>query len=1226
MKILMMTNTYTPIIGGVERSIQSLSDQFRTKGHDVMIVAPAFDGLPPKEAGVLRVAAIKKFNHTDFSVNLPVPGLVHNLMRDFKPDIVHSHHPFLVGDIALRLSGEYRVPLIFTYHTMYEQYLHYLPFHNNYIKRFVIDLATGYANLANHVIVPSNSLKDVLVERGVDSMMSVIPTGIDINFFKHGDGTLMRQRYRIAQEDFVVGYVGRLAFEKNLLFLSEVVVKFLQKNLHAHFLFVGRGPLEGELKKKFEDRQLQRRVHFTGALEGQPLVDAYHAMDVFAFASVSETQGIVLAEAIASGLPVVALDAPGVRDIIQKQGDGFLINQPDQERFVCALCVYQEKSLQARDRIVTSSQKDVQAFSSLVSANKMLQVYTQVLSRKFVSPQDKDSLWQRAVCRSKTEWTMAKGLVLASQAAYCEQVFEPSNLMETMEQKHWFLKWRRGVNTYEWLAKMLNFSQSQGTETKPGLVLIQIDGFSKRQLQKAFKNREMPFLQGLLNKENYQLYPFYTGVPSTTPAVQGELFYGVKQCVPAFQYYDQKCQRVFTMYKNQDAREIERRLMQDGDGLLKGGSSYSNVFEAEALESHFCVASLGWSRLWKETYLFKLLCVYVLHFLFFCKLIVLIFLEILLASFDFVLGICHGQRFRKEIKFIPTRMFICILLRELITFSATLDIARGLEIIHLNYLGYDEHSHRRGSSSKFAHWPLRGIDLSIARIYKQALGATRRHYDVWIYSDHGQEEVISYIARYGHGIQKIIVDIYRKQYPFKVEGAVQHYNENILNLGKYIDQDDIKVTAIGPTGNIYLARQLGFEEKCRLARAFVDEAHIPIVFFAHGEGQIMAYNAEGNFYLPQQARQVLGSHHPYLDEVTQDLIDLCHHGDAGDFIFSGYRAQAPSISFPIENGSHAGPGCEEMNPFVLLPADIDCGAQKLNYLTTKDLRACVLKFLGRSKAQSDKGAKNRWMKADFSQQTRAAEVMVKKTKSKLIRIMTYNVHNCMGMDGKVSPQRIARVISRHAPDIVALQELDMHRERTGGIDQPHMIAQRLEMLYHFHPNLCVEEERYGNAILSRFPIRLIQAQRLPPLNHESKWEPRGALWVALDCEGRPVHFINTHLGLRKKERLQQVRALLGEEWIEKALNQGAVVLAGDLNALPNSTIYRRLTQHLRDVQTDLKDHKPLPTWFSQCPVGRIDHVFVSAGIEVVNIKVSKTAMDKVASDHLPLIVDLKIAL
>jgi 1,2-diacylglycerol 3-alpha-glucosyltransferase len=197
MKILMMTNTYTPVVGGVEESIRAFTNQFKKRGHQVLIVAPEFKGIPAREEGIVRIPAIQQFNHSDFSVNLPIPGLLSKLMNNFKPDVVHSHHPFLVGDMALRLCGQYSIPLVFTYHTMFEDYLHYLPFRNERIKRFVIELSTGYANLTDQVIVPSQSVYDILLKRGVNAPMDVIPTGVDIRRFATGSGESIRRRFGI---------------------------------------------------------------------------------------------------------------------------------------------------------------------------------------------------------------------------------------------------------------------------------------------------------------------------------------------------------------------------------------------------------------------------------------------------------------------------------------------------------------------------------------------------------------------------------------------------------------------------------------------------------------------------------------------------------------------------------------------------------------------------------------------------------------------------------------------------------------------------------------------------------------------------------------------------------------------------------------------------------------------------------------------------------------------
>ncbi|MCK5581732.1 MAG: endonuclease/exonuclease/phosphatase family protein [Candidatus Omnitrophica bacterium] len=238
--------------------------------------------------------------------------------------------------------------------------------------------------------------------------------------------------------------------------------------------------------------------------------------------------------------------------------------------------------------------------------------------------------------------------------------------------------------------------------------------------------------------------------------------------------------------------------------------------------------------------------------------------------------------------------------------------------------------------------------------------------------------------------------------------------------------------------------------------------------------------------------------------------------------------------------------------------------------------------------------------------------------------MTYNVHSCVGMDGKTSPERIARVIGRHEPDIVALQELDKRRPRTGNIDQPHIIAKELEMICHFHPSISIEEEHYGNAIMSRYPIELIYAGQLPTLNNKPNLESRGAIWVNINVGNASIQIVNTHLGLDRKERLKQAQALMSEDWLGKTSCEDPAILCGDFNALPGSPAFKHITQKYSDAQYELDNHRPHPTWFSHYPIGRIDHVFTSPKIEVVNVEVSKTKLDKISSDHLPLIVDVRI--
>lgn len=240
------------------------------------------------------------------------------------------------------------------------------------------------------------------------------------------------------------------------------------------------------------------------------------------------------------------------------------------------------------------------------------------------------------------------------------------------------------------------------------------------------------------------------------------------------------------------------------------------------------------------------------------------------------------------------------------------------------------------------------------------------------------------------------------------------------------------------------------------------------------------------------------------------------------------------------------------------------------------------------------------------------------------RILTYNVRRCLGTDGRLSPGRIADVIAAYEPDVVALQELDVGRARTGGVDQAHLIAQSLGMQMHFHASLRVVDEEYGNAILTHRPSRLIKAGPLPGLMKRPALEPRGALWASINFGGTDVQIITTHLGLRRNERLAQIDCLLGPHWLGHHSCREPVILLGDFNATPRSRAYQRLSGRLRDAQTAWPHHRAIPTFPARLPMLRIDHAFVSRSIQVVRVESVRNSIARVASDHLPLMVEFQV--
>ena len=328
MRICHFTNTFLPHVGGVARAVQTLLEDQRRAGHRVLVVAPEFDEGPASaaiERSVARIPAFTHFNDSDFSVRIPFAAALSERLSAFHADILHAHHPFLLGDTALREAANRQVPVIFTHHTLYERYTHYLPVESTAVGDFAAEVATRFANRCAAVVAPSESVRDLIVSRGVTVPVHVIPTGIDTRRLASGQGERARLRLGLPSGVPVVGHLGRLAAEKNLPYLAEAMGLALQRVPAARALVIGDGPARADMEKTFSALGVSGRVVFAGQLTGARLLDACAAMDLFAFASTSETQGLVLAEAMAAGTPVVALDASGVREVVYDGENGRLL-------------------------------------------------------------------------------------------------------------------------------------------------------------------------------------------------------------------------------------------------------------------------------------------------------------------------------------------------------------------------------------------------------------------------------------------------------------------------------------------------------------------------------------------------------------------------------------------------------------------------------------------------------------------------------------------------------------------------------------------------------------------------------------------------------------------------------------------------------------------------------------------------------------------------------------
>lgn len=837
------------------------------------------------------------------------------------------------------------------------------------------------------------------------------------------------------------------------------------------------------------------------------------------------------------------------------------------------------------------------------------------------------------------------------------------------------------VSRNRWSARLLGYRPVEGHGDDAGLVLIQVDGLGEGVLRRALDEGKMPFLRHLLEDEGHAVRGFYSGMASNTPNVQGELFYGRKTVVPGFGFLDRATRREMTMNDFADTAEIESRIGANGDGLLRGGSAWSDVFVGGAAESHICASTAGVGEALRALNPFRWLALIVWHGWSVVRVLSNFLLELFLAVWDFVRGTLAGRQFRAELRFIGERVAVTALMREIVTAGVCIDAERGLPVIHVNFLGYDEHAHRRGPDSAFALWTLRGIDHSIKRIWSAAHRSPRRDYQVWIYSDHGQEPVEAYRKRHGEDVRDAIERAWgvRREAgegeagdrargdvaepgrsapaaragpsPTAAEEAeaarsgrsrwlrtdleewvARRGAEGPLSAPGMPPRGALHVVHRGPVGFVYLPEGSSAAEVNELGRAVADDAAVPMVLAA-ADGADHAGGADGGpdldaatvwipgepaRRLPRDAQEVFGDH-PHRDRIARDVLRIVHHESAGQLVLLGWNRKL-ALSFKSENGAHGSCGPRETSAFLVLPPEMAARVPPGRSLRPLDLRDLAWRVL--DPATPHVSLREASTRPPRGASPRAGIPAQADVSAVPFRLVTYNVHGCRGMDGRYSTQRIARVLARLAPDVVCLQELDESRARSGGVDQAQEIARLLEKEFHFHAVAELDDGRFGNAVLSSLPIRLRASGPLPRLETRLPLTERGVLWVEVDVGGVAVQVLNTHLSIHERERRLQVSELVGERWLASPECGGPVVLAGDFNASPDSRVVRSVENRLRNAVSGGRPR----TWSSRIPMRRIDHVFNSPELDVRAVAVPRSRLSRTASDHLPLAVDFTVCI
>jgi 1,2-diacylglycerol 3-alpha-glucosyltransferase len=322
-RIGLFTNNYLPFCGGVTVSVDTLRGGLEAHGHEVWVIAPQSARAVPHPR-VLRYPSVPAATYPDFAVPIPIAPAMAGRVRGLDLDVFHAHHPFLLGPVARRLARRAERPLVFTYHTHYEKYAHYVPLRRRLVEAAAIHLSTRFAASADAVIAPSAAVRTTLAARGVRVPVDVIPTGVDLTRFRPGDARAARLALGLVADEPLLLYVGRLDPEKSVERVLLAFGRVLGTVPRARLALVGHGTDAGRLRTLAAQLPGAGHITFLPAHAHETLPVWYQAADVFLFASETETQGLVLAEAAACGVPTVAVAAPGCAEVVRDGDTGVL--------------------------------------------------------------------------------------------------------------------------------------------------------------------------------------------------------------------------------------------------------------------------------------------------------------------------------------------------------------------------------------------------------------------------------------------------------------------------------------------------------------------------------------------------------------------------------------------------------------------------------------------------------------------------------------------------------------------------------------------------------------------------------------------------------------------------------------------------------------------------------------------------------------------------------------
>jgi glycosyltransferase involved in cell wall biosynthesis len=383
--VAMVSNNYFPFVSGVSVSVDRLRNGLRAMGHTIQLLVPRYQEAWQDDDSIKRIHTVMAFGEKkEFRLTNPFSARFRRCLRAFKPDVIHVHHPFWLGSMGLFMGRRLKVPVIYTYHTRLEHYAHFVPLPGALFRNLISHyLIKHFSNRCQGVIVPTYSAEEYLRMIGVKTPTLIQPTGIDVERFAHVEAReleALRKRLGVDPSRKILISVSRISKEKNIGFMLEALAE-LQAQGHDdfHLLLIGDGPDRAAIQTHVDTLMLTSQVTLVGAVPPDQMALYYHLGDIFVFASTSETQGMVILEAMSAGLPVVAVRSSGIDDVVRQGMNGFKTPQNRQARG--QKVVELKDNAELRQQLGKQASHFAQAFDITNFASAVATFYAEVLAK-----------------------------------------------------------------------------------------------------------------------------------------------------------------------------------------------------------------------------------------------------------------------------------------------------------------------------------------------------------------------------------------------------------------------------------------------------------------------------------------------------------------------------------------------------------------------------------------------------------------------------------------------------------------------------------------------------------------------------------------------------------------------------------------------------------------------------------------------------------------------------